>query len=259
VHFSSSFRRKARSKSPKSKHSRWARHRAATSHRPERRPRRACRASGCPLPRRPRPRAPSQGRLAPSRRPAPRDPLGFVPCCAPDRPVARCVGPPIHRGVFPCASYHGHLIAVLRRARASPIKGRHPYLAHLTTAVLPRLASPPTVSSAPPPSHSPTRVRRRASKPTPSLARTQHPQPACRPGRAAHSPERVLQRPADHAAAEPPRRLWSRTLRAQKPSPGDLQAIPRPRSADPAAEIRPPAPPAMARGHIARSAIFLRT
>jgi hypothetical protein len=165
-------------------------------------------------------------------------PLGFcaAPCAGPTGRTLRRTASSSR--CFPCASYHGRLIAVLRRARASPIKGRHPYLVHLSTAGLPRLALPPAVSSAPPPNHSPTRVRRRASKPTRSLARTQHPRPAYRPGRAAHSPEHVLQQPADRATAEPPCRLWSETLRARKLSPGDLQAIPRPHPADPAAGVR---------------------
>jgi hypothetical protein len=67
MHFSSSFGRKARSKSPKSKHSRWARRRAATSRQPERRARRARHASGLPPPRRLGPTdAPSRGTRAPS-------------------------------------------------------------------------------------------------------------------------------------------------------------------------------------------------
>jgi hypothetical protein len=187
----------------------------------------------------------SRSRASSPGRPAPRDTLRFAPrhvsapctrqtdrtCVASDRWSVHGVPSPVRHTT-------DDIFVFLRRARASPIKGRHPYLAHLSTSGLPRLAPPPAVSSAPPPNHSPMRDRRCASKPPPSLARTQHPRPACRPTRAAHSPERVLQWPAHRASVEPPRRLLSGTFRARKLSPGDLQAIPRPRPADPAAGVR---------------------
>jgi hypothetical protein len=62
------------------------------------------------------------------------------------RTPRRTVDPP--RCPLSCASYHGRIFAVLHRARASPIKGRHPYLAHLSTASLPPPCPPPCASRA---------------------------------------------------------------------------------------------------------------
>jgi hypothetical protein len=70
------------------------------------------------------------------------------PLHAPDRPDARRSDRRSSAVSPHCASYHGRLIVVLRRARASPIKGRHPYLSHLSTAGLPPPCPPPCASRA---------------------------------------------------------------------------------------------------------------